>query len=171
MRTGICGWPSSSTRRSRRRMRWVWRGGWRTGAVRYSNPLRKFRKQQRRELKARGVRPTRTRRAVCVRLVGMEVPAWFLEHRIRHLSATAHTVWLWPRAAKHLEHLADEMGSSATLAEAEFRLCDICGRPLLGEDAEARRRVVESAVTGRQKPCGAECIEAEQDGRWRVREK
>lgn len=138
--------------------------------MRYADANRRWRKQERRELKAKGIAPTRIRRAICVRLVGMEVPEWFLEHRIRHLSATAHTVWLRPRQAKHLEHLADEAGAHAILAEAEFRLCEQCGRPLLGEDAKARRRIVESAVTGRQKPCGADCFEAQGDRRWKVKE-
>ena len=36
----------------------------------------------------------------------------------------------------------------------------------IGEDAAARRQMDESTMTGRQLPCGSECIEASKDKRW-----
>jgi hypothetical protein len=58
-------------------------------------------------------------------------------------------------------------GGRPWFAESEYRRCGLCNRPLLDVDAAARRYMDESTTTGKQLPCGADCIEASKDGRWR----
>lgn len=95
------------------------------------------------------------------------MPAWVTGRRIRGLTFTDSIVWLRPRDAKLLIEMDQENGGEATYAETEFRRCPVCNRPLLGDAAACRRRLDESARTGRMKPCGSECIDASKDGRWR----
>ena len=139
--------------------------------MRFRDPVRYQRKRDRKNRRMRGISLTRRSRVFCVKLNGMPMPEWCHERRVSGLSMTAGTVWLRPRDALHLGHLAYEAGFEPTLVETEFRLCEICGRTLLGEDAAARRRTCESSVTGRMLPCGSECLDAEKDKRWRVKGK
>lgn len=137
--------------------------------MRYADPDRKWRKAERRALLDRGIRPARVRRIFCVRLEGYAMPEWAGAERIAGLTWSETTVWLRRRQARYLAREAEEAGGRATLVEAEFRRCEVCHRPLLGEDAKARRRQVETSVTARQLPCGASCYEAQRDRRWRVK--
>ena len=137
--------------------------------MRYADPARRMRKAERRELLNRGIRPTRSRHVYCVRLEGFAMPEWAGAERIAGLSMSDRMVWLLPSRARLLARQAEEAGGCATLAEAEFRRCEVCWRPLLGEDAKARRRQVESCGTGRQLPCGTSCYEAQRDRRWRAK--
>lgn len=137
--------------------------------MRAADPERRFLRARRRDLRNRGIRVPRIRRVMGVTLEGMAVPEWALRRRVRGLSASEHMVWLSRRDAYRLEHEADELGAHAVTMETEYRRCGVCGRPLVGEDAAARRQAEEMGVTARQLPCGSECLEAARDRRWKVK--
>ena len=126
---------------------------------------------RRREIRtdiARAGRKEAQRRWIArVDLDAIPMPAWAAERRIPGLTFTESAVWLRRRDAKFLCRLDRAGGGSPGYAETEMRRCGVCHRPLLGEDAVYRRRLDESAVTGRMKSCGSECAEASKDGRWR----
>lgn len=96
------------------------------------------------------------------------MPAWAVERCVRGLSRSATRIWLRPRDAAFLARLDREAGGTPDLVEMEVRYCPVCDRPLLGEDAAARRILEESSMTARQRPCGSECLEAAEDRRWRA---
>lgn len=128
---------------------------------------RHWRLDRKQELHWRGIPQARMQRIRGVRITAIPMPGWARERRIRGLSFTESFVWLWPRDARFLMRLDHEAGGSPYCAETEYRLCPVCTRPLIGDEARARRRLDESCATGRQLPCGGECIEASRDGRWR----
>jgi hypothetical protein len=134
------------------------------------NPLQKrraWRRELKAEFKVRGIEAAHKQWIVCVRPTAIPMPAWVAGKRIAGLTFTESTVWLPRPDAKYLIALDRENGGSATYAETEYRRCMVCARPLLGADAELRRRMDESTPTGRMMPCGSECIEASKDGRWK----
>lgn len=137
------------------------------------NPVQKrrvWRRELKAEFRARGIQAARKQYIVCVRLTAIPMPAWVQGKRIAGLTFTNAIVWLPRPDAKYLIELDRENGGTATYAETEYRRCGVCGRPLLGADAELRRRLDESTATGRMMPCSSECIEAERDGRWKTRD-
>ena len=119
-------------------------------------------------LASREIAATRRRFVVQVTLDAIHVPLWAVERRVKGLSRSASRIWLRPRDAHFLARLDREAGGEPDLIEMELRYCPVCQRPLLGEDAAARRTLEESSRTARQRPCGTECLEAEQDKRWRA---
>ena len=125
------------------------------------------RRARNRELREKGRKPCRMRKAWHVRPEVIAVPAWALERAVRGLSQSTDAVWLLPTDAWMVARLDREAGGEPEMTEVEFRRCEICRRPLLAEDAEARRHLTESAMTGNQKPCGGECFAAARDKRWR----
>ena len=128
---------------------------------------RAWRREVRLDLARMGGREARKRWIARVELDAIPMPAWAAEKRIAGLTYTDSVVWLPRRDAKFLCRLDRAAGGAPGYTETELRRCGVCNRPLLGEDAAYRRRLDESAVTGRMKSCGSECAEASKDGRWR----
>lgn len=129
--------------------------------------IREQRQQRRSELRSRGIRPAKIRRVWCVKLTALVVPQWALDRRVPGLSGDVSRVWLRPRDARFLLQLDRAAGGEPWFAESEYRRCGVCGRPLIGEDAAARRKLDESGRTARQIPCGDTCLDAARDRRWR----
>lgn len=118
-------------------------------------------------LRSRAIAAARTQRIFCIEPSDIAVPAWARERQIQGLSNGADRVWLRRPDAELLMRLDREVGGNPGVMEAQYRRCPVCDRPLLGEDAEARRILDESAKTARQRPCGSECLDAAKDMRWR----
>lgn len=129
---------------------------------------RRWRLERKEELRDRGVAVAREQRIVGVRITTIQMPAWVRDRRIPHLSFSESFAWLRPRDAGFLMRLDRDAGGNPYAAEVEYRRCGVCSRPLIGDDARMRRDLDESSRTGRQLPCGAECLEAARDKRWRV---
>lgn len=129
---------------------------------------RRWRLEQKEEFKARNIREARRRRIVAVRLTAIPMPDWARQRRIVGLSFSESFVWLRPSDARFLMRLDREAGGNPYAAETEYRRCGLCHRPLIADDARMRRDLDESSAEGRMKPCGAECVAASRDGRWRV---
>lgn len=134
------------------------------GAIR-SRRLRRLEKVE--DRRNRGITIARRQTIRGVRITAIPMPAWVEKRRIKGLSASDSFAWLMPADARFLMRLDHEAGGSPYCAETEFRRCPVCHRPLMGDDARMRRELDESAVTGRMKPCGSDCIEASRDRRWR----
>lgn len=135
--------------------------------MRSPDPWRKQRRARNRELRQRGVKVCRTRWVALVRPEAIPIPEWARIRAVHGLSEREDAVWLQRSDAWLLARMDREAGGEPEMTECEFRRCEICRRPLLAEDAEARRELTESAATGGKKPCGGECFAAARDGRWR----
>lgn len=132
-----------------------------------SRGVREKRRERNAELKMRGITRCYKRRVCCVTITATPMPEWCYKRRIRGLTMSHSRVWLRPKDAWVLRCLDLEIGGRPTITEAEYRRCPVCWRPLLGEDAEARRELNESSFTARQIPCGDGCLDAAKDKRWR----
>lgn len=128
---------------------------------------RRYRQERLEEMRVRGIKATRKVRILGVRITAILMPDWVAERRVKGLSFTGSFVWLRRRDARFLMRLDREAGGEPYATETEYRPCSVCNRPLIGDDARMRRDLDESCRTGRAKPCGSECIEAERDRRWR----
>ena len=127
---------------------------------------RRFRAMQKQELRDKKITAAQRRRIWGVRLTAIAMPGWAADRRIKGLSFSESFVWLKPRDARFLMARDRECGGEPRAAETEYRRCPVCSRPLIEDDARMRRALDESCQTGRQLPCGPECIEASMDKRW-----
>jgi hypothetical protein len=93
-----------------------------------------------------------------VDLDAIYVPAWAQAKAIRGLTLTAETIWLGRIAASALARLDREAGGTPVMTKTLYRRCPLCDRPLLGEEAQARFDL-DRTMTGRQVPCGPECLD------------
>lgn len=110
----------------------------------------------------------RRRRMVCrVETELVPIPGWARRRNVRGLTQGETFVWLHPGDARALERLDREAGGNPKVLEVEFRLCKVCRRPLLGEEATSRRIFERAGATTYMAPCGDSCIEASHDHRWR----
>lgn len=128
---------------------------------------RRYRQERLEDMRVRGIRPARKVRILGVRITAIAMPGWVHGRHIKGLSFTESFVWLRRRDARYLLRLDREAGGEPYVTETEYRRCKICHRPLIGDAARMRRDLDESSFTGRYKPCGSDCIEAELDRRWR----
>lgn len=133
----------------------------------YLRVQRQRRREHKAELKVRRIREARVKRIWLVSLSAIPMPAWAADRRIPGLSFGPSTVWLRPSDARFLLARDRECGGTPRFSETEYRPCPVCHRPLLGAQAAERRRLDESCNTGRQLPCGEDCIEASKDRRWK----
>jgi hypothetical protein len=65
--------------------------------------------------------------------------------------------WLLPGLAKMLRRKLRHQGYNPRVLKAEFRLCDICNRPLLGMEATNRRILLQHSPAGELIPCSPRC--------------
>ncbi len=103
-----------------------------------------------------------------VELDQIYVPAWARAKAVKGLTVTASTVWLKRIAATALAALDREAGGDPMLTRTSYRRCGICGRALLGAEAEARWEL-DKQSEGHRLPCGPDCIELQKVKRRRMR--
>lgn len=104
--------------------------------------------------------PAKKQWVICVQTTAIKIPFWALARREEQLSVGDHLVWFRGRnngRAKMLERQDREAGGNPELTTVEWRTCPVCGRVLLGLEAEVRRKQDESCKLGRQLPCMGEC--------------
>jgi hypothetical protein len=87
------------------------------------------------------------------------VPAWARRKAIRGLGVHADKVWLGRMAGMKLVRLDCEGGGTPLVTTTVFRRCQICGRGLIGVEAEARWELDRQFV-GDRIPCGPDCPSA-----------
>ena len=114
----------------------------------------RFRAARRKALRDRGIQTTNKRRIWHVTpTVLKRIPEWIQNQRVSGLAG----LWLRCRAAQVLISLDKAAGGHPMVTVAVFRYCDLCGRPLVGAEANARIAQIEASPTGRSLPCGPTC--------------
>lgn len=51
-----------------------------------------------------------------------------------------------------------QAGGRSDVIKTEFRICDVCSRPLIGHEALERRKSITRSVKSRELPCGPNCF-------------
>jgi hypothetical protein len=117
-------------------------------------------------MKARGITPANRQEVWNVKLSALlDLPDWLFRRAVQGLAILPHQLWLRPRDAKRLCGLDRAAGGRSHVTKTEFKRCDMCARPLIGIEAEQRRRLIESGPTARTLPCGPDC---ERDRKLRI---
>jgi hypothetical protein len=128
----------------------------------------RWRATRRREMKAQGVTPPNRLRVWSVRISELlDMPDWVSRFAIQGLGTLPRQVWLRPWKAKLLLTLDRAAGGRSEYSKTEFRRCELCARPLIGTEAEARRRLLESCPKARTTPCGPNCLRDREIGLWK----
>ena len=124
--------------------------------------MRRVERQARAEkLAAEGIKASRRQWVSVVGVTATEIPKWATDDLLPGFPQDERAVWFRGRnnrTARRLYGLDRSRGGRPTFAVMEGRLCSVCDRLLLGSDAERRRLLDESSVTGRTEPCGVDCV-------------
>jgi hypothetical protein len=119
-------------------------------------------------LKARGITPANRQEIWNVRTSALlDLPDWVFRRAVPGLGCLPHQVWLRPRDAKRLCALDRAAGGRSQVTKSEYKRCGLCARPLIGYEAEQRRKVVESGPMGRTTPCGPDCAQDRETRLWK----
>lgn len=123
--------------------------------------MRRDRIDTRRDLRARGIRPTNRSAVYCVELEAIPVPEWACKLAVRGMTLDVEAGVIWVRSrglASYLRRMDAEANGRAIVTSFEFRQCKNCGRVLLGMEAQEQRRRQER-FTGAMDPCDGQCVE------------
>lgn len=138
-------------------------------AVTAHSPNRKprWRAARRQALNAQGITTTDRQRVWNVRPTALlTIPKEFLERALPGLVALPGSVWLLPNDARTLLRLDRAAGGYSVITKTEFKCCTLCRRPILANEAEERRQVMESSPTARTLPCGSNCAQDRELKLW-----
>jgi hypothetical protein len=94
------------------------------------------------------------------------VPKWARAAAVHGLGSLNEQLWLWPVDGQRLIEHFKRYAVHCHVTRQEFRHCEVCGRPLIGQDAERRRVLNESGAVGRYLPCGADCERDRESRLW-----
>jgi hypothetical protein len=131
-------------------------------SLRSPNRKPRFRAARRRAMKAQGVTPSNRLRLWNVQVTDIVIPNDILKASVRGLAG----FWLRGPIARRLIRMDRNHGGFPTWFTAEYRLCEMCGRPLLGNEAERRREMATKYPDGRMRPCGDKCEEEQKSKLW-----
>ena len=124
----------------------------------YRNRQPRWRRARRQAMKAQGITPAERQWIWNVRIGGLAaIPDWARDAAVRGLGQTETTVWLWPVDGRRLVKQDRAAGGLPEVQVVEVRRCQVCSRPLVGVDADRRRRLDESGPDGRSIPCSDQC--------------
>jgi hypothetical protein len=119
-------------------------------------------------MKARGVTPPNRLEVWSVRISdSLDMPDWVSRFAVQGLGTMPRQVWLRPAKAKLLLALDRAAGGHSEFTKSEFRHCEMCARPLIAVEAEARRRLLESGPRGWMTACGPNCPRDREIGAWK----
>lgn len=124
------------------------------------SPNRKprYRAARLREMKDQGTLPARRQWIYSIEPSALEVlPEWAIQNSVKGLGKTSRRVWLWDKDSKRLIGMDRAAGGRPRVTRAELRHCMACGRPLVGIEAEQRRKLDVGGPDGRKQPCGVDC--------------
>lgn len=120
--------------------------------------FRRERREHREDLESEGRTPARHVWVYRVETEVIAIPRWAYDKAEPELGWSIEHVWLYDRILASIICRRDrEEGGGPKLDRYEARRCHRCGMLRIGLLAEARRNLDESAVDGRDLPCGAEC--------------
>jgi hypothetical protein len=86
---------------------------------------------------------------------------------VRGMASSSNRIWLWPTDAKRLIREVQRRGGRCDSTRVEIRNCGVCAKPLVGLEAEKRRKLDEGSADGRLLPCGPKCQDEAATGIWR----
>jgi hypothetical protein len=119
-------------------------------------------------MKAQGITPPNRQEVWSVKISEfLEMPDWVSRFAIQGLGTLPRQVWLRPAKAKLLLVLDRAVGGRSEFTKSEFKHCDMCARPLIGVEAEARRRLLETDPKAWMTPCGLNCKRDREVGLWK----
>lgn len=122
---------------------------------------RYWRREEKKALRARGLKVPKLAQVGLVELAAISVPDWARSKAIRGLTLTETSIWLSRVPARRLIREDEAAGGKAKVAWTTYRRCKICQRPLLGLEAE-RRQQLDKKYEGERAICGPDCVEYEQ---------
>jgi hypothetical protein len=130
-----------------------------------SGVFRHRRAIRRRALVAQGITPSNRQEVWRLELRYLKsVPDRFQKHAIKGLSAPPGVIWL-PRPLGRSLFNIDARQSN--ILKTEFKRCLMCYRPLIGNEAEVYRKMLESSPGARKNPCGPRCAEERESKLWK----
>lgn len=125
----------------------------------YRNRQPRWRKFLRETRNRAGIRNANRNWIALVQLRLLDLPAWAIAASIPGLTSAPQSVWLSRWDARKLSREERESGGRPSVQIFEFRRCDQCRRPLVGPEAEERRRLVVLSDGARLRPCGPNCAQ------------
>jgi hypothetical protein len=117
---------------------------------------RYWRREEKKALRARGLKVPKLAQIGLVELAAISVPDWARSKAIRGLALTDKSVWLSRVPARRLMREDEAAGGKPKIAWTTYRRCKICQRPLLGLEAE-RRQQLDKKWEGARILCGPDC--------------
>jgi hypothetical protein len=125
----------------------------------YRNRKPRFRSAARQALRAQGIKVPYRLQAWCVHPSALHAIPLHLDIR-PILGMPARAGWFWLRRvdAKRLMAADRQAGGRSDVIKTEFRICDVCARPLIGHEALERRKSITRSAKSRELPCGPRCL-------------
>jgi hypothetical protein len=129
-----------------------------SGEKPYRNRKPRFRSAARQALRAQGIKVPYRLQAWCVRPSVLHVIPSHLDLRaIPGMRASPGWIWLRRVDAKRLMAADRQVGGRSDIVKTEYRVCDVCSRPLIGNEALERRMAIMRSAKSRELPCGPNC--------------
>jgi hypothetical protein len=124
----------------------------------YRNRKPRRRSATRRALRAQGIKVPYHLEAWCVSPSALQTIPVYLDLRaIKGLRALPGWIWLRRVDAKRLMAADRQAGGRSDVVKTEYRVCDVCQRPLIGHEALERRKSIMRSAKSRELPCGPNC--------------
>ena len=119
-------------------------------------------------MKAQGITPPNRQEVWSVKVSALiNLPDWITRSAVQGLGSLPRQVWLRPKKAKILIALDRAAGGRSQYSKTEFRHCEMCARPLIGIEAENRRRLIEDGPLARTLPCNPKCARDRELKTWK----
>ena len=129
-----------------------------SGEKPYRNRKPRFRRAARQALRAQGIKVPYRLEAWCVCPSALQAIPLHLDVRpIPGLRALAGWFWLRRIDAKRLMAADLKEGARSDVVKTAYRVCDVCSRPLIGNEALERRTLIMRSAKSRELPCGPNC--------------
>jgi hypothetical protein len=125
----------------------------------YRNRKPRWRSAARQALRAQGIKVPYHLEAWCVcTSVLHAIPLHLNVRAIPGMRALPGWIWLRRVDAKRLMAADRRAGGRSDVIKTEYRVCDVCARPLIGNEALERRMAIMLTAKSRELPCGPNCF-------------
>jgi hypothetical protein len=141
-------------------------GGIQPDPARSMNRKPRYRAAARAALRAQGIKAAYNCKIWHVTVSkAIPLPEW-VKNKFPGLSGGERYVWLDPSQGARLARFDRSLGGQPEVIITTFRYCEQCGRPLIGEEADNRRRLVGTSAEARLAPCGENCDRDKKSRIW-----
>lgn len=131
---------------------------------RWPRAERRYRAARKARLHRYGIKPTMKTWLTCVETTALVIPQWARDRADTRLTVEDHKVWFRGRSGRQVVKMVAllvdgdrEAGGEPDVTKVQYAVCEVCGRLLLGVEAEERRTLNESSKDGRKLPCTGDC--------------